>query len=551
LLKFVSFTIVNPIKTSSVSTYLPLFLGLTLALGIIIGAQFGATKLDGDDKVLNQTLKLREILFYVDREYVDSVDTNPLVEEAIGSMLEKLDPHSTYFPPKKAEIANASLQGGFDGIGVEFNMVRDTLMVMGVVPDGPSNKAGILPGDRIVMVDEDTIAGKGLSSQQIIETLRGPKGSSVFVKIQRRKEAELLGYTIQRDKIPTATVDASYLSTTNVGYIKLSSFGAQSAEEFREALSDLKSRGMEGLIIDLRGNPGGYMSAAEQIADELLGENALIVTQKGKQDKYLRETRAIKPGLFEEGPVVVLMDEYSASASEILAGALQDNDRALIVGRRSFGKGLVQRPIKLKDNSELRLTIARYYTPSGRSIQRPYENGLEEYQMDIASRFESGEVYDWHLQGVDTSEVFSTVSGRPVYGGGGISPDVYVPLDSQLVSAAVNRILSSQLLREMAIEYVENNELLIKAMSMTDAVQKQWLPADSWSIIQQRAKGLGITGSEDINKEEKEYLLNYYKAYIIRGIFGDTGFYRVLNLSDPMYLSALQAMPQAGVLAAK
>lgn len=539
----------SALKSTSVSTYLPLFLGLTLALGIVIGAQFGTTKLDGDDKVLNQTLKLREILFYVDREYVDSVDTNPLVEEAIGTMLEKLDPHSTYFPPKKAEIANAALQGGFDGIGVEFNMVRDTLMVMGVIPNGPSSKAGVLPGDRIVMVDEDTIAGKGLGSQQIIETLRGPKGSSVFVRIFRKSESDLLGLTIQRDKIPTQTVDASYLSPNDIGYIKLSSFGAQSADEFREALTDLKSRGMEGLIVDLRGNPGGYMSAAEQIADELLGDNALIVTQKGKQDKYLRETRAIKPGLFEDGPIVVLMDEYSASASEILAGALQDNDRALIVGRRSFGKGLVQRPIKLKDNSELRLTIARYYTPSGRSIQRPYENGLKEYQMDIATRFESGEMYDWHKQGIDTSEVYTTVAGRPVYGGGGISPDVYVPLDSSLISTSMNRLLASQLLREMAIEYVEEKELLLKAMALSDAVQNDWLPSDSWINIRKRAAELAISGLDELSPEQVQYVLTYYKAYIVRGVFGDTGFFGVLNLNDPMYLRALQEIPQAGILA--
>lgn len=537
-------------KPTSVSTYLPLFLGLTLALGIIIGAQFGTTKLDGDDKVLNQTLKLREILFYIDREYVDSVDTNPLVEEAIGSMLEKLDPHSTYFPPKKAEIANAALQGGFDGIGVEFNMVRDTLMVMGVVADGPSSKAGVLPGDRIVMVDEDTIAGKGLGSQQIIETLRGPKGSSVLVSVFRKNEPDLVRLTIQRDKIPTQTVDAWYLSPNDIGYIKLSSFGAQSADEFREALSDLKSRGMEGLVIDLRGNPGGYMSAAEQIADELLGDNALIVTQKGKQDKYLRETRAIKPGLFESGPIVVLMDEYSASASEILAGALQDNDRALIVGRRSFGKGLVQRPIKLKDNSELRLTIARYYTPSGRSIQRPYENGLKEYQMDIAARFESGEMYDWHKQGIDTSDVYTTTVGRPVYGGGGISPDVYVPLDSSMVSAGMNRLLASQLLREMAIEYVEEKEVLLKAMALPEVIQDDWLPSDTWMKIRRRAAELDVAGLDDLADAQVQYLLNYYKAYIVRGVYGDTGFYGVLNLNDPMYLRALQEIPQAGILAA-
>jgi len=535
----------------NLSTYLPLIIGGTLALGIIIGGQFSGSKLDGKDEVLNQTLKLREILWYINNEYVDSVQTGNLVDETIGKLLEKLDPHSNYLTPKRAEIANASLQGGFDGIGVEFNMLRDTLFIVGVVSEGPSDKAGLIPGDRIIVVDNDTIAGRRISNEGIIQKLRGPKGSSVFVQVQRRAENELLGFTIKRAAIATSTVDAYYLGADDIGYIKLSSFGSKSAEEFKSALSDLLTKGMRGLILDLRGNGGGYVSAAEQIADELLGNNALIVTQKGKQDKYLKETRAIRPGLFEDGPMVVLVDEFSASASEILAGALQDNDRALIVGRRSYGKGLVQRPFKLNDNSELRLTVARYYTPSGRSIQRPYENGRDEYQMDISQRFQSGEMYDWHLQGVDTTKVFSTVTGRPVYGGGGISPDVFIPIDTTWQTPFANRVLNTQLLREMAIEYVEEHRVKLMAYEVQDAVKQIRLTESDWTKILQRARSMGIDIPETVAANTQSELMQFYKAYIFRGAFGDEGFLAVLNLSDPMYLRALQEIDRAALLAGK
>jgi carboxyl-terminal processing protease len=535
----------------NLSTYLPLIIGGTLAFGIILGGQFSNSKLDGKDEVLNQTLKLREILWYINNEYVDSVQTSSLVDETIGKLLENLDPHSNYLTPQRAEIANASLLGGFDGIGVEFNMLRDTLFVVGVVPDGPSYKAGLMPGDRIVVVDNDTIAGRRLSNEVIIQKLRGPKGSSVFVQVNRRSEKELLGFTIKRAAIATSTVDTYYLGADDIGFIKLSSFGSKSADEFKSALSDLVSKGMRGLILDLRGNGGGYVSAAEQIADELLGNNALIVTQKGKQDKYLKETRAIRPGMFEEGPVVVLMDEFSASASEILAGALQDNDRALIVGRRSYGKGLVQRPFKLNDNSELRLTVARYYTPSGRSIQRSYENGREEYQKDINQRFQSGEMYDWHLQGLDTSNVFSTLSGRPVYGGGGISPDVFIPIDTTGQKPFANQVLNAQLLREMAIEYLEEHKLKLMAYEVQDAVKQFSHTESDWTKILARAKSLGIEAPETIPAATKSELMQYYKAYIFRGAFGDEGFFAVLNINDPMYLRALQEIDRAALLAGK
>jgi carboxyl-terminal processing protease len=533
---------------SILSTHLPLYLGLTLAVGIFIGSKFSGNKLDSNDRVLQSTLKLREILFHVDREYVDTVNMEQLVENAIGGLLKDLDPHSAYLTPRRSELANQSLQGAFDGIGVEFTMVRDTLTVMGVITDGPSSKAGVLPGDKILIVDKDTIAGRRLDSQEIISKLRGPRGSSVYVAIKRRNEPELIGYTLIRDKIPTKSVDVAYMSTPEIGYIKVNSFGATTADEFKLALNNLKRQGMTKLMIDLRGNGGGYVSAAELMADELLGQNALIVSQKGKQEMYNKDTRAIRPGAFEDGPIVVLMDEFSASAAEILAGALQDNDRALIVGRRSFGKGLVQRPIKLNDGSELRLTIARYYTPSGRSIQRPYDNGRNEYQSEIKSRFESRELFGEPAYS-DTSFVYTTTKGRTVFGGGGIMPDYYVSLDTMENSPYLNQLLSSQVLRELAIEYTEEHQIKLRSWD-PDSFKKDFVIDDEMiqSLIS-RAEKQGVPFRPNQFKASEQQIRRYLKAFIGRSLWGEEGFYPVLNLGDAVYLRALSLFDEAETLA--
>lgn len=533
---------------STLSTRLPLYLGLTLAVGIFIGSKFSGNKLDSNDRVLQSTLKLREILFHVDREYVDTVNMEQLVENAIGGLLKDLDPHSAYLTPRRSELANQSLQGAFDGIGVEFTMVRDTLTVMGVITDGPSSKAGVLPGDKILIVDKDTIAGRRLDSQEIISKLRGPRGSSVYVAIKRRNEPELIGYTLIRDKIPTKSVDVAYMSTPEIGYIKVNSFGATTADEFKLALNNLKGQGMTKLMIDLRGNGGGYVSAAELMADELLGQNALIVSQKGKQEMYNKDTRAIRPGAFEDGPIVVLMDEFSASAAEILAGALQDNDRALIVGRRSFGKGLVQRPIKLNDGSELRLTIARYYTPSGRSIQRPYDNGRNEYQSEINSRFESGELFGEPAYS-DTSFVYTTTKGRTVFGGGGIMPDYYVSLDTMENSPYLNQLLSSQVLRELAIEYTQEHQIKLRSWD-PDSFKKDFVIDDEMiqSLIS-RAEKQGVPFRPNQFKASEQQIRRYLKAFIGRSLWGEEGFYPVLNLGDAVYLRALSLFDEAETLA--
>ncbi len=538
-------------KNTKTSINLPLFVGLALAVGIIIGAQFSQSKLDSTDTVMRNTLKLREVLFYLDREYVDSVNTDDLVEKAIGGLLQNLDPHSSYLPPSNAALATSNLQGTFDGIGVEFNMIRDTLTIMGVVPNGPSEKAGLLLGDKIITVNDDTIAGVKFSNQKVVETLRGPRGSSVYVGLLRKNEPELLSVSILRDKIPQKSVDVHYMVNEEIGYVKISTFGAATTEEFRIALSDLKSRGMTKLMIDLQGNPGGYVSAAEAIADELLGNSMLIVSQKGKLAKFDNDTYAIKDGLFEEGPLVLLVDEFSASASEILAGAIQDNDRGLIVGRRSFGKGLVQRPIKLADQSELRLTIARYYTPSGRSIQRSYENGRAAYSQDISDRLSNGAFFESDTTLFEGQQRFETLKGRPVYGGGGILPDHFVALDTAQNSAYLNRLIASQVMRELALEVVDERGAALKNMEFRAFDQNFKVDASLMNRLIQMANVREVQYSQADFDKSRNKIAGYLKAFIAKSIYGDAGFYPIINNMDEVYQIGLTLFEEAGVLAEK
>jgi len=542
---------VSETKNTKTAINLPLFVGLALAAGIIIGAQFSKPKLDSTETVMRNTLKLREVLFYLDREYVDSVNTDDLVEKAISGLLQNLDPHSSYLPPKNAELATASLQGTFDGIGVEFNMIRDTLTIMGVIPNGPSEKAGILLGDKIITVNDELIAGVKLPNQKIVETLRGPRGSSVYVGLLRKNEPELLSISIQRDKIPQKSVDVHYMVNDEIGYVKISTFGAATSEEFRIALSDLKSRGMTKLMVDLQGNPGGYVSAAEAIADELLGSSMMIVAQKGKLERFDKNTYAIKDGLFEEGPLVILVDEYSASASEILAGAIQDNDRGLIVGRRSFGKGLVQRPIKLADQSELRLTIARYYTPSGRSIQRSYENGRTAYSQDISNRLSNGEFFQSDSSLLEGKPKFETLKGRPVYGGGGILPDYFVALDTSQNSSYLNRLIASQVMRELAFEVVEERGPALKNMEFRDFDRNFKVDAILMNKLLQMANKQNVEFSQSDFDKSQNKIADYLKAFIAKNIYGDAGFYPIINNMDEVYNIGLTLFEEAGVLAEK
>lgn len=531
-------------KNTKSQIRLPIILALAISAGIWIGATFAEPK--GNQNDLRAALyKLQEIMTYINRDYVDSVDTNELVEYGINKMLENLDPHSSYIPARDASLAQSQLDGEFDGIGVEFGIIRDTIYVVAPLTGGPSEALGIQSGDQIIRVDGKTVAGVGITNRDVFDYLRGPSGSKVMVDIKRKNTPELIAYEITRDKIPQYSINASYMVNEEIGYIKVTRFAATTYDEFRNSVVDLQSQGMKKLIIDLQGNPGGYMGAAINMADELLGDRSLIVSQEGKVEQYNNKAFAFKPGIFEQGSVIVLINEGSASASEILAGAIQDNDRGLIVGRRSFGKGLVQMPIDLSDGAELRLTIARYYTPSGRSIQKPYDKNFEAYERDWIDRYDNGEFFSSDSIKFNDSLKYETKKGRIVYGGGGIMPDYFVPLDTTMNSAYVTKLFNSDSSREFILDYVTNNKDKFAGISMDDYYK-------TFRVTDEMLQGLVKVGernkiefdSKDFNKS-KDYLKVLVKAHLGRQLYDDSAFYKVINDINEVYLRALNLFDEA------
>jgi carboxyl-terminal processing protease len=535
---------VSETKNSKSQIRLPIILALAISAGIWIGATFAEPKSNQND--LRAALyKLQEIMTYINRDYVDSVNTNDLVEYGITKMLENLDPHSSYIPARDASLAQSQLDGEFDGIGVEFGIIRDTIYVVAPLTGGPSEALGIQSGDQIINVDGKTVAGTGITNRDVFDLLRGPKGSQVVVDIKRKNQPELITFDITRDKIPQYSINASYMVNNEIGYIKITRFAATTFDEFKESVAELKEKGMKKLIIDLQGNPGGYMGAAINIADEILADRALIVSQEGKVDQYSQKAFAFRPGTFEEGSVIVLVNEGSASASEILAGAIQDNDRGLIVGRRSFGKGLVQMPIDLSDGAELRLTIARYYTPSGRSIQKPYEANHEEYERDFIERYEHGEFFSADSIKFNDSLKYHTSKGRIVYGGGGIMPDYFVPLDTALSSAYVNRLFNSDTPREYVLDYTEKNKDKFADISVEDYYKDfKFTDAMLQDVVKVGEKNQVKYDAADFNKS-KEYLRTLMKAHLGRQLYDDDAFYMVVNDINEVYLHALKLFDEA------
>ncbi|WP_162419236.1 S41 family peptidase [Cyclobacterium roseum] len=535
-------------KNTKAQIRLPLFLALGISAGIWIGATFAEPKTDRND-LKSAIYKVQEIITYINRDYVDSVDTNELVEFGIEKMLGKLDPHSSYIPAEDAALAKSQLEGEFDGIGIEFGILRDTIYVVSPLTGGPSEKVGLLPGDQIVKVDGETVAGTGVTNRDVFDLLRGPKGSEVVIDIKRKNESDLLEYKIVRDKIPQHSVNASYMIDNQTGYIKITRFAANTHEEFRSALQELKGDGMERLILDLQGNPGGYMGAAINIADEILDDNAVIVSQEGKLKRYSQKARAIRPGAFEDGSVVVLVNEGSASASEIVAGALQDNDRGLIVGRRTFGKGLVQMPIDLSDGAELRLTIARYYTPSGRSIQKPYGEDEEEYAMDYYNRLEHGEFFNADSIEFNDSLKYQTVKGRTVYGGGGIMPDYFVPLDTTMTSSYVSRLFNSESWREFILDYLDTNKQKFENMSFEEFHNEFNVSDGMLNTLVKTGEKYDVTYNEKDFNKSKVYLKILLKAHMARNIYDDNAFYKVINDINEVYQQAIKLLDKAENLA--
>ncbi len=522
-------------QNSKYQIKLPLVLCLGLAAGVFVGASLSNKKGSGD--VGKDIQKFRDVLTQIQTDYVDTVNTSRLVDDAIQHMLNKLDPHSSYIPAADRIAANEDLRGNFDGIGVEFNIFNDTIVVVSALSGGPSEALGIQSGDKIIKVDDKMLAGIGVTSPDVMKALKGPKGTEVKVTILRRdKEIE---YKIIRDKIPQYSIDVAYMVDDEIGYIKINRFAATTFDEFHESLKELKQKGMKKLVLDLQGNPGGYMNMAIDIADDFLTAGKKIVFTNGKEKKYNSDASSTSRGEFEKGDLIVLMNEGSASASEILAGALQDNDRAFIVGRRSFGKGLVQSPFDLSDGSELRLTISRYYTPTGRSIQKPYEDG-DEYSRDIIARYNHGEFF--HADSIRFNDTlkYATANGRTVYGGGGIMPDYFVPLDTTLNSHYLNELYTSTSIQESTFSYAENHkeqltergfENFLKNFKVTDEMLADLVKVGERNNVKPDRR--------ELDRKKKLFQV-HVKAQIARKLWSNEGFFPVINQTNEVFLQALK-----------
>jgi carboxyl-terminal processing protease len=516
---------------------LPIVLCLGIAAGVFIGGSLNTKKTSGE--VGKDIQKLREVLTYIENKYVDEVTTDKLVDESIQHLLSKLDPHSVYIPASERFIANDELRGNFDGIGVEFNIYQDTIVVIAPLSGGPSEALGILSGDKIIKVDGQDVAGVGITSVEVMKLLKGPSGTEVMVTIVRPGKNDFLEFTIVRDKIPQRSLDVAYMVDAEIGYMKISRFAATTHIEFTEALSRLKAQGMKKLVLDLQSNGGGYMGEAIKIADDFLATGKKIVYTNGKNKSLNTDATSTPRGNFETGDVIVLVNEWSASASEIVAGALQDNDRALIVGRRTYGKGLVQSPFDLSDGSELRLTISRYYTPSGRSIQKPY-NDDEEYSRDLLSRYNKGEFFHADSIKFNDSLKYITQNGRSVYGGGGIMPDYFVPLDTSLYSHYLNDLIKNNAVFEYAYTYAERNKETLEKKGFQSFYSTFAVTDNMLNDL----VNLGIRKKIKPNyaelRERKKLFQLQIKAQIARKIWGNDGLYPVMNETNEILQQALK-----------
>lgn len=521
---------INPIA------WLPVAIAVSLVAGMYLGSYFKGNSNSSDaDKKLNTILSL------IKHDYVDSVNIDSLVELSIPEILANLDPHSAYIPAADLKAVNEELDGSFSGIGIQFAIMNDTITVIDAISGGPSEKVGILAGDRIVQIEDSIVAGKGITNEQVQARLRGTKGTKVKLGIKRSSSNKTLFYEITRGDIPVSSVDASYIITPEVGYIKVTKFGRNTYDEFLTALNSLRNQGAKRYIIDLRGNAGGYMEIAILMANEFLPEGSPIVYTKGRtgvQDPAFSDGN----GSFQDAELTVLIDEFSASSSEIFAGAMQDNDRALIIGRRSFGKGLVQRQVVLPDSSAIRLTTARYYTPSGRCIQKDYKPGRSrDYNNELIDRYSHGEIYNADSIKVDKKKLFHTVGGRKVYGGGGIIPDVFTPNDTTGVSSYYMNVANAGLLQRYAFTYCDLNRDILSKCKSADELLKQLAPDDI--MLQSFARYAAQNGIPArwyyINKSH-DLLVNQLKALIARDILGYNAFFYIYNRQDKTIKTAIE-----------
>ena len=523
--------------------FIPFLLAICLIAGIAIGT-FYANHFSGNKLGIINTSsnKLNALLRIIDDQYVDTVNMGELVEEAMPQILSELDPHSSYIPAKDLEAVNADLKGSFSGIGIQFTIQNDTIHVNSVIQGGPSEKVGLMAGDRIVEVDDSAFVGKIVTNSEAMKRLKGEKGSKVKLGVYRPGEKDLLHFTVIRGNIPVKSIDAAYMINEKVGYIKVNKFGETTYPELLIALAKLNQKNCEGLIVDLRGNTGGYMAAAIQMVNEFLPNNRLIVYTQGRKSPR-EDYNSNGTGSNQKMPLVVLVDEGSASASEIFAGAIQDNDRGTIVGRRSFGKGLVQQPIECSDGSAIRLTIARYYTPSGRCIQKPYEKGKEsEYELDLLTRYEHGEFFSADSIKQDETEVYHTRLGRPVYGGGGIMPDIFVPQDTTGMTSYFRMAANRGLIIRYTFDYTDQNRSTLQKYDTPEKMEAYLKGQNLLNKFAAWAEKKGLKRRNNLMMKSRRLFEMSLYGNIIYNMLGMEAYVEYLNESDKTVLKAVEIL---------
>jgi carboxyl-terminal processing protease len=526
--------------------YFPIIIALTLIAGIYLGSRLIRVSLVNQRPISilqpARYHKVNDVIQYILQDYVDPVSKEILEKEAIAGMLKNLDPHSQFISAEDFGDVNDPLLGAFEGIGIQFRMEKDSCTVIQTIVGGPSERAGMMAGDRIVMVDDSLVAGVGMIDRDMVRMLKGEKGSKVKVSVYRRNVPELIDLMIIRDVIPTYSIDISYMVNDSVGYIKLSKFSATTHQELLKALGELKEQGMQKLIFDLRGNSGGYLQSAIRVADEFLEQRQLIVYTEG-HNRPRQVALATGKGSFKNMPLVILIDEGSASASEIIAGAIQDNDRGLVIGRRSFGKGLVQEQLNLNDGSAIRLTVARYFTPTGRSIQKPYDNGLDDYYHDFYNRVVSGELDNPDSVRFDDSLKFTTPGGRIVYGGGGIMPDIYVTIERDENLRFYTTVANQGLIFQFAFDYTDSQREKLNTFASIDEFIRNFRITDAvFSDFISFAEKQGVKSDRTGIAQSKERIKHLLKSFIARNIFDDDGFYPIYLQTDKTFLKAKEVL---------
>lgn len=521
----------------NIKIYVPVLLAIALVTGILIGNKLHRNS--GNNVAYTSNVnKFDAIVNLIQNAYVDSISTDSLIEKTIPQLLKNLDPHTTYIPAKEMVGVEEEMRGNFGGIGVQFSIQNDTVMVVDVISGGPSSKLGIMPGDRIVTVNDTSLVVKGLKNEKVLSKLRGEKGTKVEVGIKRKGFKDLISFTITRGDIPIYSVDVNYMIDPTTGYIKVSRFGEQTYEEFMEGMKALDQQGMKNVIVDLRGNPGGYLNAVIKMVNEFLNKGELIVYTEG--NSQARKTfQADSRGIYRDKGITVLIDDFSASASEIFAGAIQDNDRGWIVGRRSFGKGLVQEQIPFNDGSAVRLTVARYYTPSGRCIQKPYDKGNDEYYKDIMERAIHGEFQKADSIKYSDTVKYKTLSGRVVHGGGGVMPDYFIPADTLGYSDYYSKVTQKGLVYQFALDYADSNRKELSTFKTSAEFESYFGRVNVLNMFVAFAEKKGVKTNITDLKTSSKIIDNQVKAYIARNIIGEKGFYPLIQNIDKTLLQAI------------